>query len=82
MPPKHDIETNKITGETTMKLTLDLTERQAFDLGQSADNLKTSKSEVIRRALSLFLYVQDNIEDNELSLVDKSGGDLLEEVVG
>jgi hypothetical protein len=56
-----------------MKLTLELSERQAFDLGQSADNLKTSKSEVIRRALSLFLYVQDNIEDNEIALVDKSG---------
>jgi hypothetical protein len=56
-----------------MKLTLELSERQAFDLCQSADALKTSKSEVIRRALSLFLYVQDNIEDNEIALVDKSG---------
>ena len=55
-----------------MNLEMRLSKRQAEELRHSAESLDATEAEVIRRSLSLFTYVQDNIKDNKLAIVDKN----------
>jgi hypothetical protein len=55
-----------------MNLEMRLSTRQAKELRHSAESLDVTEAEVIRRSLSLFMYVQDNINGNKLAIVDKN----------
>jgi len=64
-----------------MNLEMRLSTRQAKDLRHSAESLDVTEAEVIRRSLSLFMYVQDNIKDNKLAIVDKGCEFIIETLI-